>query len=157
MNPILLIVIIVSFTLGTILSFADFSFAQSILNEKQSSSDNNTFIFVQTYVRNSNGKIVAYLGSSQFTDIDSSNLEKLLNVEVNENDPIFSKDGKKFQVIKRALTVTYDRDNVIASTILASTHDGKVTMVARFAHDGYPIIEGDQVTTIWTFIRTIQQ
>ena len=76
--------------------------------------------------------------------------------EVSENDPIITINGKKFQVIKRKLTITYDKENVIASTILASTEDGSLRTVARFAHDGYPIVEGDKVHSIWTFLRPVE-
>jgi len=45
---------------------------------------------------------------------------------------------------------------VIASTILADSNVGKLTTVARFAHDGYPIVEGDKVHSIWTFLRPVE-
>jgi len=82
-------------------------------------------------------------------------LENLLQTEESENDPIITINGENFQVIKRKLTITYDKENVIASTILASSNDGTLTTVARFAHDGYPIISGDKVHSIWTFLRPV--
>jgi len=59
-------------------------------------------------------------------------------------------------VIKRGLSIPQEKENVIASTLLASIFSDKTIIIARFAHDGYPIIEGDIVTTIWTFIRPVQ-
>jgi len=142
----------------TIISLAGYSYGQSIsLQPSYSYQDSKTFIFVQTFLRNSNGQLITYLGSDQFTDIDVVALESLLTLENTENDPIITINGQKYHVIKRGLTIPQEKENVIASTILASTHGGVTTWIARFAHDGYPIIEGDQVTTIWTFIRPIQQ
>ncbi len=28
-------------------------------------------------------------------------------------------------------------------------------LVARFAHDGYPLLEGETVISVWTFIKPI--
>jgi len=142
----------------TVLSFSGYSYAQSIpLQISNPSQESETFIFVQTFLRNSNGQLITYLGSDQFTDVDEFALEGLLTLEDTEKDPIITINGKKFKVIKRGLTIPQEKENVIASTILASTLGGETTFIARFAHDGYPIIEGDKVTTIWTFIRPIQQ
>ena len=60
-------------------------------------------------------------------------LQKLLEKEASEMDPIIEINGEKFQVIKRKLSITYDKENVIASTILADSHEGALTTVARFA------------------------
>ena len=119
-------------------------------------SELGTFVFVQTLLENSNGQVVTYLTSDKFTDLNTIALQKLLEKEVSEKDPIIEINGEKFQVIKRKLTITYDKENVIASTILADSHEGALTTVARFAHDGYPIIEGDKVHSIWTFLRPVE-
>ncbi len=121
----------------------------SILSEKK------TFIFVQTFLENSDGKIITYLTSDKFTDIDSETLNYILDSEVNEKDPIVTINDQKFQIIKRAKKILYEKDNVIASTLLAINIDGKLETAARFAHDGYPILKGETVRSIWTFIRPI--
>jgi len=100
--------------------------------------------------------VVTYLTSDKFTDLNKAALQKLLDKEVSEKDPIIEINGEKFQVIKRKLTITYDKENVIASTILADSTEGVLTTVARFAHDGYPIVEGDKVHSIWTFLRPVE-
>ncbi len=139
-----------------IASFTSYSFAQSSPAQTDLVSESETFVFVQTLLENSNGQVVTYLTSDKFTDLDTDELEKLLDNEVSEKDPIITINGEKFQVIKRKLTITYDKENVIASTILASTEDGSLTTVARFAHDGYPIVSGDKVHSIWTFLRPVE-
>ena len=131
-------------------SFAQDSSNESILSEK------DVFIFVQTFVHNSQGQLVTYLASDKFTSIDFQALKNLLDTEESENDPIINIKGKNFQVIKRQLTIPYEKENVIASTIIAHSSQGELNMVARFAHDGYPLVPGDAVTTIWTFIRPLE-
>ncbi len=111
---------------------------------------------MQTLLENSDGQVVTYLTSDKFTDLNKAALEKLLDKEVSDKDPIIEINGEKFQVIKRKITITYDKDNVIASTILADSTEGVLTTVARFAHDGYPIVEGDKVHSIWTFLRPVE-
>jgi len=139
-----------------IASFASLSFAQSSANLPEFFSERDTFVFVQTLLENSDGQVVTYLTSDKFTDLNKDALEKLLDKEASEKDPIIEINGEKFQVIKRKLTITYDKDNVIASTILADSTEGVLTTVARFAHDGYPIVEGDKVHSIWTFLRPVE-
>jgi len=139
-----------------IASFASLSFAQSSSNLPEFFSERDTFVFVQTLLENSDGKVVTYLTSDKFTDLNKDALQKLLDKEVSEKDPIIEINGEKFQVIKRKLTITYDKENVIASTILADSTEGVLTTVARFAHDGYPIVEGDKVHSIWTFLRPVE-
>jgi len=137
-------------------SFTGYSYGQSSPAQTELVSESETFVFVQTLLENADGQVVTYLTSDKFTDLNKDALQKLLDKEVSEKDPIIEINGEKFQVIKRKLTITYDKENVIASTILADSTDGVLTTVARFAHDGYPIVEGDKVHSIWTFLRPVE-
>ncbi len=139
-----------------IASFTSYSYGQFSPAKTDLVSESGTFVFVQTLLENSDGKVVTYLTSDKFTDLNTIALQKLLEKEVSEKDPIIEINGEKFQVIKRKLSITYDKENVIASTILADSHEGALTTVARFAHDGYPIVEGDKVHSIWTFLRPVE-
>ena len=141
-------------SLGLIFSITDYSYSQSSFLEK-TALGTDTFIFIQTFVRDSEGQLITYLGSNELTHLDVKALDRLLDVEASENDPIIPIDGKNYQVIKRALEIPYHKENTIASTLLANDENGKTVIVARFAHDGYSIIPGDVVTSIWTFIRPV--
>ena len=136
-------------------SFVSYSYAQSSQFKSRSLSDYGIFIYVQTFVRNSEGQLVAYLGSSSFTNLDINALKTLLDREASEDDPIVTINEKKFQIIKRELILPQHKENGIASTLLYHTTEGKRDLVARFAHDGYRIIEGDTVKSVWTFIREV--
>ena len=114
------------------------------------------FIFVQSTVRNSDGTLVAYLESSKFTDLNLSGLETFLNFEASRgNDPVVTINGQNYQVIRRVQSQSFDSDGLVASTLLSDNIDGKNTILARFAHDGYPIISGDTLESMWTFVRAV--
>ncbi|NIM25180.1 MAG: hypothetical protein GTN97_07320 [Nitrosopumilaceae archaeon] len=71
------------------------------------------------------------------------------------NDPIIDIDGEQYQVIRRVQSKTFTSDDLVASTILSNTVDGKQVMLARFAHDGYPVTPGDTLESMWTFVRPV--
>ena len=150
-----LVLLVVPFLVGIIFSFTNNSYGQSIEDENNFLSKTETFIFVQTFVENSDGELVTYLTSDKFSDLYLRELDILLESEVSEKDPIISIEGQKYQVIKRKQTISHDRDNVIASTMLAYSQSGTLKTVARFAHDGYPIIPGDKVQSVWTFLKPV--
>jgi len=114
------------------------------------------FIFVQTTIRNSDGQLVTYLESSKFTDLNLKLLGTFLDAEAERgNDPIVTINGDEYQVIRRVQSKTFPRDDLVASTMLSDIVDGKLTVLARFAHDGYPVSEGDTLQSMWTFIRPV--
>ncbi len=120
----------------------------------QTDIDKGLFIFVQSTIRNSDGQLVTYLESSKFTDLNLELLGTFLDFEAARgNDPTVTINEKEYQVIRRVQTKTFPRDDLVASTILSDTIDGKLTMLARFAHDGYPVSQGDTLESMWTFIR----
>jgi len=141
------------FILVSILSLTSDSYAQSRFPFVPITPQYGVITFVQTFVYNSEGQLVAYLASDKFSDINLGALNVLLNSEATENDPIITINDNKLQIIQRQKTVPYDKDNVIASTVLADKNNDTLTMVLRFAHDGYPIREGEKVVSVWTFIR----
>ena len=120
----------------------------------QTDIEDGLFIFVQTTIRNSDGQLVTYLESSKFTDLNLELLGPFLDFEATRgNDPIVTINGEEYQVIRRVQSKTFPMEDLVASTILSDTMDGKLTMLARFAHDGYPVSQGDTLESMWTFIR----
>jgi len=120
----------------------------------QTDIEDGLFIFVQTTIRNSDGQLVTYLESSKFTDLNLEKLGPFLDFEASRgNDPIVTINEKEYQVIRRVQSKTFSSGDLVASTILSDTIDGKLTMLARFAHDGYPVSAGDTLESMWTFIR----
>ncbi|WP_249111074.1 hypothetical protein [Nitrosopumilus sp. K4] len=122
----------------------------------QTELGDDIFVFVQTTVRNSDGTLLVYLESTKFTDLNMSALESFLNFEASRgNDPVITIDGEKFQVIRRVQSQEFDSDGLVASTILSDVVDGKPTVLARFAHDGYTVESGDTLESMWTFVRPV--
>ncbi len=138
----------------TLVFTIEYSFAQSSL-EGTVPFDNDLFIFVQTYVQNPNGELITYLASDKFTYLNKESLNSYLDNERLPTDLILTVNEKKFEVITKKFSVLYQAENVIASTILGHTYDGAPIIVARFAHDGYPVMPEDTVNSVWTFIRPI--
>jgi len=122
----------------------------------QTDIDKGLLIFVQSTIRNSDGQLVTYLESSKFTDLNLELLGPFLDFETGRaNDPIVTINEKEYQVIRRVQSKTFTSEDLVASTILSDTIDGKLTMLARFAHDGYPVSQGDTLESMWTFIRPV--
>ncbi len=122
----------------------------------QTEIGDDLFVFVQTTVRNSDGQLVTYLESSKFTNLNLELLGPFLDFEASRgNDPIVIINGEEYQVIRRVQSKIFSSEDLVASTILSDTIDGKLTMLARFAHDGYPVSAGDTLESMWTFIRPV--
>ncbi len=84
-----------AFAMGVIFiaSFASLSFAQPSASLPEFFSERDTFVFVQTLLENSDGQVVMYLTSDKFTDLNSDALQKLLDKEASEKDPIIDING----------------------------------------------------------------
>ena len=127
---------------------------QFLISESYSESE-IPFIQVQTTLRDTNGGLIAYLESTKFTDINYNALGPFLETHVSPTDPIFEVNTQKFQLITRTIEIIIEKENVVASTLLFDNGIEKNTLLARFAHDGYPVIPGDVVTSTWTFVRQL--
>ena len=128
----------------------------SSFSTTQTEIGNHIFIFVQTTVRNSDGQLVVYLESTKFSDLDLLALESFLDFEVSRgSDPIITIDGQNYQVIRRVQSQTFDSEDLVASTILSDNVAEKPVLIARFAHDGYSVIPGDTLESMWTFVRPV--
>jgi len=122
----------------------------------QTEIGDDVFIFVQTIVKNSDGQLVAYLESSKFTNLNQSALDSFLDFEASSgNDPIATINDKQFQILRRVQTQLFNSEELVASTNLFDNVDGKPVLLARFAHDGYTVISGDTLESVWTFIRPV--
>ena len=121
----------------------------------QTNFDDDMFIFVQTTLRNSDGTLVVYLESTKFTDLNLIGLNSFLDFEASQgNDPIIIIDGQNFQVIQRVQTPT-SHFALHASVVLSDNVNGNPIQLARFAHDGIPVLESDTVESMWTFVRPV--
>jgi hypothetical protein len=122
----------------------------------QTEIQNDIFIFVQTSIRNSDGQLVTYLESSKFSHLNLPALNSFLDFEASQgSSPIITIDGKQYEIIRRVQSQSFDYEGLVASTILYDRIEEKPILLARFSHDGYQVIPGDVLESMWTFIRPV--
>lgn len=146
-----LVILLVS-TIMVVLLVSSSSYAQ---NPQESISD--VYIFVQTFVRDSDGNLVTYLESDKFTHKNLEALNVFLDFEASQgNDPIYEIKGKKFQLIQRSSVLQIDSFKLVTSLELIDLENPIATdFVARHAHSGYFLTPGDELTEVWTFFRSV--
>ncbi len=116
----------------------------------------DVYIFVQTFVRNSDGVLVHYFENDKFTDKNLAALDVFLDSEASRgNAPEYDLEGKKFQMIQRSKTLVIDSYQLVASTKLEDSENPISEFLVRYAHDGFFLTPGDELTQVWTFFREI--
>ncbi len=116
----------------------------------------DVYIFVQTFVRNSDGVLVHYFENDKFTDKNLAALDVFLDYEASRgNAPTYDIEGKNFQLIQRSKVLEIDSFQLVASTKLEDTENPISEFLVRYAHDGFFLTPGDEVTQVWTFFREI--
>ena len=134
-----------------ILFISSNSYAQDSLDQS-----NDVYIFVQTFVRNSDGVLVHYFENDKFTDKNLAALDVFLDSEASQgNAPTYDIEGKKFQMIQRSKVLEIDSFQLVASTKLEDSGNLISVSLVRYAHDGYFLTPGDELTQVWTFFREI--
>ena len=122
----------------------------------QSEIGDDVFVFVQSTVRNSDGILVLYLESTRFSYIGIPQLNSFLDFESSGgNDPIITIDDKHYQVIQRVQSQSFDSEELISTTLLSDSIDGKSIFLVQFPHDGFSVMPGDSMETMWTFVRPV--
>ena len=145
MNFLTISIIMVSFVLILPNAFA-----------QNTPTSQGVYIFVQTFVRDSDGNLVHYFENDKFTDKHLPALKVFLDAEAARgNAPVYELDGKKYQLIQRSKVLEIDSYQLVASTNLEDSANPISTTLARYAHDGFFLAPGDQTTQIWTFFREI--
>ena len=127
-------------------SFFSNSYAQS------TETINKTFfVFVQTQIRNSDGQLVAYLEANKITIPQPERLDRFLDSK--HVISTINRGGQNYEVIQVDLTKKVQDTDVISKTVLGVMENDKPVLLAASDHDGYPIVSGDTITSIWTIIR----
>jgi len=140
---IIILVLVISMSPVFVISYA----------QDNESSDRNIQkikLYAQFEYRDSNGNLIAY-----FTEDDPIilELEDFNNFLDTAPEQIISKIGK-FEIITRQNTIKFDTTSVSSQTTFGDLVEGKYIVYAVANHDGYPVIQGDTLSTIWTIIRS---
>ena len=114
----------------------------------------DTFIIVNTVVRDSNGSLVLFQEATKFTDVNYPLLDDFLDYESGYGYQTITLDGSQYQMIRRVQSFVYQYDDFRVGTALHSSIDGNPILV-RFAHDGYFVYKGETLYLIWTFLRPL--
>lgn len=144
---------VVLIALFLLMSFVttQYSYAQNPLDQNR-----DVYIFVQTFVRNSDGVLVHYFENDKFTDKNLVALNVFLDSEAERgNAPVYDIEGTKFQLVQRSKTLEIESFQLVASTKLEDSANPISKLLARYAHDGFFLNPGDKTTQIWTFFREI--
>jgi len=148
MNKLIIFGIIAFFM---VLFTPSYSFAQN-----QPNTSNDVYIFVQTFVRNSDGILVHYFENDKFTNKNLAALDVFLDSEASRgNAPEYDIEGKKFQLVQRSKVLEIDLFQLVASTKLEDPENPISEFLVRYAHDGFFLTPGDELTQVWTFFREI--
>jgi hypothetical protein len=127
-------------------SFFVNSYAQST-----ETTNRTFFVFVQTQIRNSDGQLVAYLEANKVSIPYPERLDQFLDSK--HVISTINRGGQNYDVIQVDLTKKAEDTDVISKTVLGVMEDNKPILLAVSDHDGYPIVSGDTITSIWTIIR----
>jgi len=116
----------------------------------------DVYIFVQTFVRNSDEQLIHYFENDKFTDKNLVALNVFLDFEASRGSaPTYDIEGKKFQLVQRSKVLEIDLFQLVASTKLEDPENPISPFLVRYAHDGYFLTPGDELTQVWTFFREI--
>jgi len=146
----------VNFLIAPIILLSFILLLPSAFAQNSQSASLDVYIFVQTFVRNSDGVLVHYFENDKFTDKNLAALDVFLDSEASRgNAPTYDIEGKKFQLIQRSKVLEIDSFQLVASTKLEEAENPISQFLVRYAHDGFFLMPGDELTQVWTFFREI--
>jgi len=116
----------------------------------------NTIGFVQIILRDSQENLVTSFEVTTVGYIYHAKLTNFLDIESSQNDPVIIVENQKMQIIERKATLNFDSKDVVSDATLNTAADnGQIIPLIRLIHDGIPVVPGDQLISIWTFIRPV--
>jgi len=146
----------VNFLIAPIILLSFILLLSSAFAQNSQPASLDVYIFVQTFVRNSDGQLVHYFENDKFTVKNLAALDVFLDLEASRgNAPEYDLEGKKFQLIQRSKVLEIDSYQLVASTKLEDHENPISQFLVRYAHDGFFLTPGDEVTQVWTFFREI--
>jgi hypothetical protein len=112
-------------------------------------------IYAQIEVQDSSGNLVSYLETPRATVIDPSRFNQLIDQNMNLfKSTIINVGGQNIEILKVNDTVVHHSPTIVSQNLISvTTPQGTETLVTA-DHDGYPVVQGDKVTTYWTIVRT---
>ena len=115
------------------------------------------FSYTQSTVRNTNGELIVYQENYSPRLENNEQFHLFLNAEKNSDDAnvtFFDIGETKYELIQFETTETFDSDQLRAWDNLLGSRGSETISLAIFFHEGYPVLEGEDLTINWAFIRT---
>jgi len=114
------------------------------------------FSYTQTTVRNSNGELIVYQENYSPRLENTETFHLFLDAEKNTEDAnvtYFNIDVDAYELIQFKTTETFGDDQLRAWDALLGSRNSERVNLAIFFHEGYPVLESDELTINWAFIR----
>lgn len=126
----------------------------------QSDEDINEFplVYAESILRNANGDLIVYKENFSIHLMNQELLHQLLDQEKRQgnNATLIDIGGVTHEKISIETTESFTSEDLRGWDALGIfINDEKYERLALFLHEGYPVIPGDELTIIWTFVRTI--
>ena len=113
-------------------------------------------IYAQVAVHDSSGNLVAYLETLRVTIFDPAGFNKIIDDNMNLfQRSVINVQGHDVEILKVNDSIVHPSPTIVSQNLInLKTADGPKVLVAA-DHDGYPVTDGDKVTTYWTIIRAL--
>lgn len=111
-------------------------------------------VLLQLVLRDSQGRLVAYIQTNQIVAIDPTILDGYLNNMQNRKTII--QDGKPYEVIQwQGRTETIDKSHAMTLFVLYAPVGGAYQTALEVLHNSYQASPGDTVTVYWSVTRAV--
>ncbi len=114
------------------------------------------FSYTQSTVRNSDGALIVYQENYSPRLENTETFHLFLDAEKNSEDSnvtLFDISGSTYELIQFETKETFSSDQLRAWDNLLGSRDAETVSLAIFFHEGYPVLDGDDLTINWAFIR----
>jgi len=114
------------------------------------------FSLTQSTVRNSDGALIVYQENYSPRLDNTETFHLFLDAEKNTEDAnvtLLDIGGETHELIQFETKETFASDQLRAWDNLLGAQDEEVVSLAIFFHEGYPVLEGEELTINWAFIR----
>ncbi len=115
------------------------------------------FVLIQIIQRDNDGNLIAYIETNDVAEINQNITNMALDLSLNDlNRKIFDIQGRTIEKVTITTPLSTDASGLLATVKFQITdNNGFAHDAVRFSHDGMRLNLDEQVTVIWTFLRTV--
>jgi len=127
--------------------------------EAQEKEKSISIEYAQLVVRDSEGILVTYLETPRIRELNSNRIEESINSDSTKiiNSEKIMIEGVLFErIIFEKEPILYPTESQRGVTVLGNVNSGIGRIAATFMNEGYFQLPDDQVTVIWTAVKSLQ-